>query len=469
VNSKMNLKTALAIASLLTFNAFAFDAGEHALIGDTAYNKASQNYPNKITNLEMGVSYSYGQLVAMSGDMYRSIEEIALDDSALMSGFYKRNRGSLKKCVDKEVDAIRNLKVYAGCDDVRFATKKLRYVTLAGDNFTHFAWHNIKTYIDLHGKALWFAKLAHLKCTDDEKKQDKARCKQQNNELKAEVASSDYDKKLGWKYRKTPKLFPRKKFSQRYFINMTKDKMTRLALFANAYADHYLSDSFSAGHLRVPRSQIDNFVDDFENANKAQKKKKREEGSSVSGALTQFLHNNDGTMTGIEVINSLGDTFIIRSDKQLFALAGSSELSNVVEENSQLVQPVIAAQKSLKEVLDVLAQGEKAMPKGAYTALYNVPFIVDDKNSLKAVIDKNIADKGSIKKAIKSMSSEMQLVFKSNMVFGDITYKEYFAQFVAGIPKLMEKLRAQINRESEDVAIKSRIPEVLMKALRKIN
>jgi hypothetical protein len=405
------------LTALCAFNAMAFDAGEHALIGNTAFvrvmdKSVTLTHPNSIENLEMDVSYSYGQLMAMSGDMYRSIEEIALDDATIMSDFFKRNRGSLKKCVELEIENIRTQKVYGGCDDIRFATKKIRYVSLAHDNYSHFAWHNITKYIEMHGKALWFAKLAHLKCSEEEKKQDKKGCKERNKQLRKIVAQSDYDEKLSRKHRKMPKLFPRKKFSQRYFINMSKPRMVRLAIFANAFADHYLSDAFSAGHLRVPRSQIDSFVlamedpeHNKEDQKKTDKEKERGEGSAVSGALTQFLHNNDGAMTGIKVINSPGVKFVIRSDKQ----------------------------------------------------------------SLNQVIHDNIEQKGSIKNAIKSMSQEMQLVFKANTAFGDLDYKQYFSKFIEAIPAMMDDLRKQIALESQKSEIKSRIPPKLLAALKKLN
>ena len=232
---KGKLKSLMAAVGLglLSANAAAFDAGEHALIGDTAFERFADQFENKINNLEMKFSYRYGELVALSGDMFKSVEEIALHDPLIGEGFYGRNRESLKKCVAKEIHAIRHEPAYSGCDDTYFATKKIRYVTLAHDNYSHFAWHNIKEYLHWHEKALWFAKLAHLKCDEAEKKSDKKGCEARKKTLQEIVAKSDYKKKLSSKYRKFPKLFPRKKFSQRYFINIPKHKMIDLALFAN--------------------------------------------------------------------------------------------------------------------------------------------------------------------------------------------------------------------------------------------
>ena len=455
-------------SALFTVKSVAFDAGEHALIGDTAFNQTNTKLNNQITNLEMPeVSYSYGQLVALSGDMYRSVEEIALSDAKLMNGFFRRNRESLKKCISQEIQAIRHEQDYSGCDDIRLASKKLRYITLAHDNYTHFAWHNIKKYIELHQQALWFANLAYLKCTQQQLEQNKAQCEQNEKRLNDIIAKSDYKKKLKSKYRKLPKLFPRKQFSQRYFRHLSKEKMTHLALFANAAADHYLSDAFSAGHLRVPRSQIDTYVSNY--AKKNQQSDKRFEGSAVSGALTQFLHNNDGTVTGLKVTNSLNQQFVVRSDKQLFAANNSAQMSGKVEQNNQLKQPALAVSQSLEEVFAVLNKGEQAIPHGVYSALLHVPYLANpDKDSLSNNIATLVEQKGSVKNALKTMSKEMQLVFKSNMVIEDIDDEQYFGDFIKYIPKLMENLREQIATESANATLQKRIPEKLLNALKTI-
>lgn len=480
------LTKVLLMVGLISPVSHAFDAGEHALIGDTAFEQAQNQFAalqidNNITNLEMSdVSYRYGQLVALSGDMYKSVEEISLSDAKLMNGFFRRNRESLKKCVAQEIHAIRHEQLYSGCDDVRLATKKIRYVTLAHDNFDHFAWHNIKKHIELHQQALWFANLAHLKCTKQQRKQNKTLCDKNKDKLNTLIAQPDYKNKLKSKYRKLPKLFPRKQFSKRYFRHLSKQKMTHLALFANSAADHYLSDAFSAGHLRVPRSQIDAFVSNY--AKNANQNNKRFEGSAVSGALTQFLHNNDGSLTGIEVINSLNQKFVVRSDKQLFAALNSANMSGKVENNSQLAPPAAAVSQSLQEVFDVLKNGEQAMPKGVFTALNHVPYLASNKASNEATneasnntnnkapslsnnINALVKQKGSIKQAMKTMSKEMQLVFKSNMVLDDIDDEQYFADFIAQLPQLMKDLRQQIATESANDALKKRIPTKLLTAL----
>ena len=452
---------------LISQHAFAFDAGEHAIIGDVAYADFEKVFPNQIRNLEANISFSYGQLIAMSADMYVSVEEISLDDPGFFNGFFHRNRNSLKKCINKEIEAIRTKAHYSGCDDLDFAKKKLQYVTLAHDNYGHFAWHNIKQYIELHEKALWFAHLAYLKCTEQQKLDSKEDCDERNSKLEKMVSESDYRNKQKSKYRRLPKLFPRKRFTKRYFLKMPKDKMIRLALFTNAFADHYLTDAFSAGHLRVPRSQIDKFVEVYDNKEAT---KKRNKGSSVSGALTQYLHNLDGSLTGINVVNSLGDKFVVRSDKQLFSKHNSRELSGIVEDNPQLSFPIRATQASLGEIFRVIEKGEQAVPKNNFSALQYVPFVENpEEDSLSSRVASHIEKHGSIKKAIKSMSSEMQLVYKSSMAIDDISYKDYFKNFVESIPEMMKELRSQIAAETKNKELRKRIPESLLSALKTLN
>lgn len=315
---------------------YAFDAGEHALIGDIAYTELAAPFENSFANLENNVDYTYGDLVAMSGDMYESLEELALNDPKIFSAMHKRNRNSLKSCVDEEIRSIKSESAYVGCNDLRFASKKLKYVLLAHDNFTHFTWHNVVKYIEYHQKALWFAHLAYLQCDETQIDQKPIQCEKNSTETRLLLEKSPYRHRLKSKYRKFPKLFPRKSFSQDYLINLSKSKLIHLSMFANAFADHFLTDTFSAGHLRVPRSQIDNFVETYQQGSVLMEIGKRTEGSALSGALSQLLHNLDGNDTGTPVINSLGQSFIIRSDKQLFSTLGSSILNSDFVHNKRL-------------------------------------------------------------------------------------------------------------------------------------
>ncbi len=454
------------LLSFYALQSYSFEAGEHALIGDLAFEKSAKDYANKIKSLEVNVSYRYGQLVALSGDLYKSIEEISLSDPSAMKDIYRNNRKALKKCVDKEIEAIRTQKLYGGCGDFKLIEKKVRYVTLAHDNYSHFAWHNLKQYIKSHEKSLWFAQLAYNKCTKKEWAKRKSHCKKRQDKNRKLISKSGYKNKLKRKYRMLPDLFPRRIFTKRYLNRMSKDKMVRLALFANAYADHFLTDTFAAGHLRIPRSQIDDFVKNYSQNEWKKDSDKREKGTAVSGALTKYLHNLDGAIDGLEVSNSLGEKFVVRSDRQLFSELNSADLSGVVEENPQAVQPILATSASLKEIINVIEHGKSSFPKKEFSALKYVPFILNNtENTLTSVVQRDIADQGSIKNVIKTMPTEMQLIFKGMTALHKQSYTTYFEAFVKAIPIMMQEFRNDIRGDAVNDSLRRRIPEKLLNAM----
>lgn len=454
------------LLSLYALQSYAFEAGEHALIGDIAFEKTAVGYANKIKSLEVNVSYRYGQLVALSGDMYKSIEEISLSDPSAMKDIYRNNRKALKKCVDKEITSIRTQKLYGGCGDFKLIEKKARYVTLAHDNYSHFAWHNLKRYIKSHEKSLWFAQLAHNKCTKAEWKKRKSHCKNRQAKNRKLISKSGYKSKLKRKYRMLPDLFPRRVLTKRYLNGLSKDKMVRLALFTNAYADHFLTDTFSLGHLRVPRSQIDDFVKNYRQSELKNDSGTREKGTAVSGALTKYLHNLDGAINGLEVSNSLGTKFIVRSDRQLFSELNSTDLSGVIEDNPQAVQPILATSASLKELMNVIKRGKSFLPKKEFSALKYVPFVVKNReNTLASVVRRHVAEQGSIKNVIKTMPTEMQLIFKGMTALNKQSHTIYFKAFVKAIPSMMQEFRNDIREDAKNERLRRRIPDKLLNAM----
>lgn len=74
-----------------------------------------------------------------------------------------------------------------------------------------------------------------------------------------------------------------------------------LAYAMNAFADHYLTDMFSAGHVRVPRREL------YEQSTFA----------SVGGLLAKQMHDEDGRV-GLTVHNRAGVTWKMYGDGELF-------------------------------------------------------------------------------------------------------------------------------------------------------
>jgi len=106
-----------------------------------------------------------------------------------------------------------------------------------------------------------------------------------------------------------------------------------LAFAMNAFADHYLTDMYSAGHIRVPRREL------FEQSSVA----------SVAGLLAGQMHDEDGRV-GLTVKNADGKVWKMFGDGQLFVKGA--------EDNRKMV--ALAVQTSAKEVIEAFKTGVAA-------------------------------------------------------------------------------------------------------------
>ena len=452
-------KSILIFLLLSSSFAYSFDAGEHALLGDLAMKRYHPEFDNHIINLEAEVDFSYGHLIAMSADMYQSVEELALDEQKYIKNYLLHNRKKLKQCIDKEVMSIKKGGEYKKCSETNMVKRKFRYITLAHDNFSHFAWHNLVNYIYYHEQALWFAELAYLKCTNEEKKSAPEMCTKKKEQRQNKVSSSSYQESLPKRYSYLKKVLSRRKITQDYLMELSHKKLLHLALFTNAYGDHFLTDAFSAGHLRVPRSQIDAFVEYNGTMNK-KSKREREDGSIVSGALTQYLHNLDGYITGIEVQNIRGDKFTVRGDKQLFSVNDDVLLAGHPEKQSRANIAIEAVGISIGEILNMASKG---VVEKRFSALNLVPYIDYTKTaSLQDTVTQHVKGSGSIKKALNQMSPEMLTMYRGALLFDESNdYKDFFAKFTNSINDMMAQLRAQIKQDIEQNDDAKKIPEAL--------
>ncbi|KAI9888407.1 MAG: hypothetical protein M1814_000499 [Vezdaea aestivalis] len=95
----------------------------------------------------------------------------------------------------------------------------------------------------------------------------------------------------------------------------------------NAFCDHYLQDSFSAGHLRVPRRQLHSF-------------------GQYGDISSKLMHDEDNAM-GLKVVNPKGDRFTVYGDAKLF--------DKVSIKTKELLQ--IAVQVSADEIYDAWHSG----------------------------------------------------------------------------------------------------------------
>ncbi|MCJ1287580.1 hypothetical protein MMC26_006932 [Xylographa opegraphella] len=116
-----------------------------------------------------------------------------------------------------------------------------------------------------------------------------------------------------------------------------------LAYAMNTHADHFLEDSFSAGHIRTPRRFLHNFLGDAD-------------------ICAKFMHDEDNAI-GLQVKNSFCTTWTAYGDKRL--------LDKVDAANAQ--QCLLALQASVDEIFEAW-RSKKSPPAGAtYTALRYTP------------------------------------------------------------------------------------------------
>ncbi len=103
-------------------------------------------------------------------------------------------------------------------------------------------------------------------------------------------------------------------------------KQLELAYAMNAFADHYLTDLYSAGHLRVPRKQLAAVVTP----------------SDLGSLITRFMHDEDSKF-GLNVSNGNGDRWHAYGDKRYFDAIDSANRTQVNQAVQVSADEVFAA------------------------------------------------------------------------------------------------------------------------------
>lgn len=381
-----------------------FASGEHLWLGGAGAANACAELRGEgvivdatlfqsIPRLKSPQRLSYGELVALSGDFYGSPEALYEEKPSALPWLYESNDlDDLRKLFGSELQWIEQRQKGRGPDsypdnNIRMAWNAKAYVELALANTDHFGWHNLVAYVRHHTAALTLAK----------------RAKGEENET-----------------------FQR-------------------ALFVNAFADHFLTDGFAAGHIRVPRAEIREWA------------KKLGYSEKLAGALSKLLHDQDGHVTsvhsktedtrpekdGLRVKNAAGDEWFTRCDGQLFLPADASETPSVS-------LPVAAVSASVKELL--LAWKKGALPEGAFAATRLVPFPHPSAQGL--------ADKF----APSMPRARFDALVKSVDWFAHIPWigpglkAEHVAALFDALPELMAALRKNIKTELKaDPSLKKRL------------
>ncbi|MFJ4196762.1 phospholipase [Pseudomonas sp. NPDC089534] len=315
-----------------------FEGAEHTAIGDNTrlrFTENSEPVPAHSVPLHLpnGLALTYGQVISLGGDFYgvadRPINEgtsaaerqqrfSAAFDTLAATPASRAEAAQILAVMQKEIDAVKQAikdgkppheaydalgdtlseewnKITGGGSFISALIPLGRYLKLAANNADHFAEWARAAYIAGHTVALQTAAAAH--------------------------AGQD-------------------------------ERQLERAYAMNAFADHYLTDLFSAGHLRVPRKAMAAVVTP----------------SDLGSLVSRFMHDEDSRF-GLKVRNGRGEQWRAFGDKRYFEAADN--------DNRQQVNQ--AVQASADEVFAAYASGSVPAASG-FAALQRLP-------DLTAVLD----------------------------------------------------------------------------------
>lgn len=211
-----------------------FDSDEHLKIGDGAAEPGAA----KPQTVQLAADYSltYGEMIAMAGDYFESIAQMR--SMAAVAGTGSNTRGELEFVRWSEVRKMKN----GGPDGKKWdataeASATRRYYDLKGRNASHFP-------NPAKGDE---SRPASDKAEDGEKTRERL----QWDGLVPGMVEITGDANAGTAYRKGHV----QALVEAYFAGM-EGKPIDFAMAAEAFSAHFLTDSFSGGHLRTKRTDI---------------------------------------------------------------------------------------------------------------------------------------------------------------------------------------------------------------------
>jgi hypothetical protein len=382
-----------------------FEGGEHLWLGMAGARAAcatlglAPELLSKLKRRKGDVALSYGEIVALSGDFYPSPAALYEEKRSPLPWLWERNDLSdLRKIFQNELAWIegehRAAAVNYPDNNIALWWNAKSYVELALDNTDHFGWHNIVAYCRYHTAAI---------------------------ELAVKAASFD-------------------------------DELFRRALYYNAFADHFLTDGFAAGHIRVPRAEISAWG----------KSKARGYSAKLSGGLSKLLHDQDGHVSsfhaagevpgadeGLPVRNSLGRDWCTRCDGQLFIVP--------VGDDPLIAEPVAAVAESLVELFT--AQRTRQPVVGEYAAIRHVPFPRPGSPRLQ----EKFSTAWSAKQ-VEALVKTVRWYVKVPWIGTGLTAEHVVALFNA-LPELMAGFAAHVRTAHEQSPeLRERLPQAYVKA-----
>lgn len=372
-----------------------FNAGEHVWLGGHGARRACEQLKGKINTIDPEMFRSiqrlyakdplqYGELVALSGDFYESAKDLFEERPAILPWLYEANDLSdLRSVFAHELAWIetppeqRKSAVYPN-QNLRLAWNAKMYVELALRNKSHFGWHNMLAYVENHEEALNLA------------------------------------------------------LESRGQLNQT----FRRALCTNAFADHFLTDGFAAGHIRVPRAEICDWA------------ARQGLDDRAAGAFSKLLHDQDGHVDleslhggshehgrpvedGLRVCNAKGESWYARCDGQLF-LEQSTGLFDGVQ------HAVNAVAASVRELL--VAWKLRQLPQGAYEATTMVPFPHPQERPLVTKFPGGLGAE-ELERLWKVVDWYQKLPWLTELK------RTHLSIFLVDLPSLMDRFRASVTSD----------------------
>lgn len=116
----------------------------------------------------------------------------------------------------------------------------------------------------------------------------------------------------------------------------------RNAYFVEAYGDHFLTDLFASGHLRVPRAEMARICT----------------GSITTSLMAKGMHDEDGD-NGLTLRNGKGETWFAKGDRKYYTSENSDDRRRVVAVVQKSVDQVYAAY--LNRTVDVSVENAKML------------------------------------------------------------------------------------------------------------
>ncbi len=288
--------------------------GEHLELGESGSQLACAELgladdecpTRRILRADRKIAFTYAELLA-AADYYKTPDDL-----------YRDRRSGVKKIIlcayrlqHEHPTHAPDRKKYPDCS-ITGVLHMPGHLNVISHNYDHFAWNNMKAYLRHHSRALAYAREA---------------------------------------------------FARRGHPEESRRAMEKALIF-NAFADHYLTDAFPAGHVRTPRVELERWA------------KRNLPGflrKARGDLLAILLHDNEGRdlrtghERGLLVRNSLGHVWTTRSDQYM----------RVDDDRYDPVftMPLTALKRSFQELLIAARTGR--LPSGEYAATAYVPFAID--------------------------------------------------------------------------------------------